>query len=55
MKLSSWGKSKEIQCELTEWKKKIGKMDQWLRDILQHQKSDIYVVGKSERVQGEQE
>lgn len=55
MKLSSWGKSKEIQCELTEWKKKIGKMDQWLRDIFTTAKVYIYVVGKSERVKGEQE
>lgn len=36
-------------------KKKIGKMDQRLRDILQQQKSDIYIVGKSEKVKGKQE
>lgn len=54
MKLSSWGKSKEIQCELTEWKKdwKNGPVT---KRYFTTAKVYIYVVGKSERVKGEQE
>lgn len=29
-------------------------MDQRLRDTLQQQKSDIYIVGKSEKVKGKE-